>query len=74
MPGERVRADSEGLRSLASQLREGVSGLGDVANAAPPAPDAGISSGKVGEALAAIVRGCAGVLDLPVDLRVVHVG
>lgn len=62
MPGEHVRAEPEGLRALASQLREGVSGLGGVTNAAPPAPNAGVSSARVGEALAAILRSSAGLV------------
>lgn len=59
---ERMRVDSAGQQALATQLRDGVAGLGGVANAAPPAPNAGVSSGAVGQALSSILTAAAGLV------------
>jgi hypothetical protein len=50
---------SSALADIATKLRNGAKDLGDVANSAPPGPDAGTSSEVVGTALAALVTAAA---------------
>lgn len=58
----RVRAEPDGLRDLARRLRDGADGLNGPAAVAPPAPDAGVSSGTVSGALESILRSGAGLV------------
>lgn len=65
MPGDGVdgfKADPDGLRALARQLRDGLSEVAEMAPTAPPAPNAGASSSTVGAALAAILEATAGLV------------
>jgi hypothetical protein len=53
--GGGVGWEPSALADIATELRTGAKDLGDVANSAPPAPDAGVSSEIVGQTLATLV-------------------
>lgn len=59
MPGDSVRADHDGLQNLVTTLRNSADDLETAASPAPDAPDAGISSANVGDALSSIVKSTA---------------
>ncbi|HEX3785939.1 MAG TPA: hypothetical protein VHX38_40325 [Pseudonocardiaceae bacterium] len=59
MSGGSVRADHDGLQNLVTTLRNSADDLATAASPAPAAPDAGISSANVGDALSAIVKSTA---------------
>ena len=59
MSGGSVRADHDGLQNLVTTLRNSAEDLGAAASPAPVAPDAGISSANVGDALSSIVKSTA---------------
>ena len=59
MSGGEIRADREGLQNLVTTLRNSGDDLATAVTPGPEAPDAGISSANVGDALSAIIKSTA---------------
>lgn len=62
MSNDGFLVDSADLGALPSQLQNSVSGLDEAVGHGPPAPNAGSSSAKVADALAAVVQAIAGLV------------
>ncbi len=62
MVGERVTADSDGLRQMASQLRASTSGIEEAAKSVPDMPEVTTSSDKVGHTISEIMKTTAAVV------------